>query len=178
MGGSNSESQQEKLERQSPAEERDDDIEHPRYSSSSSATSVSAISRPREDACMARVQTQRDLERNPTVISRIATQRSQHSGTVGAGVQRRPSKKPLANMGNGKPYPPPLPEKEEYVVEFDGPDDPLHPQNWTLKKKYVYRPLLFFILFASTLTTVSLIALSQDSYISHAGVDHPNSIVR
>jgi hypothetical protein len=24
-----------------------------------------------------------------------------------------------------------------YVVEFDGKDDPLHPQNWPLKRKYV-----------------------------------------
>ena len=24
-----------------------------------------------------------------------------------------------------------------YVVEFDGKDDPLHPQNWPFKRKYV-----------------------------------------
>jgi DHA1 family multidrug resistance protein-like MFS transporter len=45
------------------------------------------------------------------------------------------SKRPLAEFGAGKPYPPPLPEREEYVVEFAGPDDPLHPQNWSIKKK-------------------------------------------
>lgn len=38
-------------------------------------------------------------------------------------------------MGLGKPYPPPLPEREEYVVEFNGPDDSLHAQNWPMKKK-------------------------------------------
>jgi len=81
-------------------------------------------------------QTQRStaLERHPTAISRIATQRSQHSATVGA-LKSRPSKKPLPEFGAGKPYPPPLPSKEEYVVEFSGPDDPLHPQNWPTKKK-------------------------------------------
>jgi len=26
-------------------------------------------------------------------------------------------------------------EGQEYVVEFDGPHDPLHAQNWSLKKK-------------------------------------------
>lgn len=84
---------------------------------------------------MSRVQTQRDLERNFTVVSRIATERSQHSGTAGVGKQAKPSEKqPLPSFG-GKPYPPPLPEKDVYVVEFDGPDDPLHPQNWLLKKK-------------------------------------------
>lgn len=84
---------------------------------------------------MSRVNTQRDLERHPTALSRIETQRSQHSGTVGRGIKSRESKKPLPKFGAGKDYPPPLPEREEYVVQFDGPDDPLHPQNWSMKKK-------------------------------------------
>ena len=70
-------------------------------------------------------------------MSRIHTQRSQHEGTVGEGVRSRASKRPLMPMGAGKPYPPPLPAREEYVVEFDGPDDPLHGQNWSLRKKFV-----------------------------------------
>jgi DHA1 family multidrug resistance protein-like MFS transporter len=41
----------------------------------------------------------------------------------------------LPEFGGGKPYPPPLPEREEYVVEYDGKDDPLHPQNWLFNKK-------------------------------------------
>lgn len=140
VGGSNSEYQEDKVESQGQVE---DDIQQHLQSTSSSTTtpsSTSAYSRPREDGCLSRVQTQRDLERNPVVVSRIATLRSQHSGTVGAGLQARPSKKSLRdlpNFGTGKPYPPPLPEKDAYVVEFDGPDDPLHPQNWVLKKKYV-----------------------------------------
>lgn len=28
-----------------------------------------------------------------------------------------------------------LPERDEYVVEFDGPNDPLHAQNWPLMRK-------------------------------------------
>jgi DHA1 family multidrug resistance protein-like MFS transporter len=81
------------------------------------------------------------LERHHTVLSRIATQRSQHSATVGAGPGRRPPKKPLPAFGAGKSYPPQLPEKEIYVVEFDGPDDPIHPQNFPLRRKYVnFRP--------------------------------------
>lgn len=86
---------------------------------------------------MSRIQTGRDLERHPTELSRIETQRSQHSGTVGRSLKSRESKKPLPNFGGGKEYPPQLPERDEYVVEFDGPDDPLHPQNWPMKKKYV-----------------------------------------
>jgi DHA1 family multidrug resistance protein-like MFS transporter len=48
--------------------------------------------------------------------------------------------KNLPKFGGGKPYPPALPEKEEYVVEFDGHDDPLHAQNWPVKKKFVHLP--------------------------------------
>ena len=98
-----------------------------------SSTSTSSI--VREEIGMSRVNTTRDLERHPTELSRIETQRSQHSATVGRSLKSRESKKPLPNFGGGKDYPPPLPEQEEYVVEFDGPDDPLHPQNWSFKKK-------------------------------------------
>ncbi len=104
-------------------------------STSSSSSSASSIPVIREEIGMSRVQTTRDLERHPTELSRIETHRSQHSATVGRSLRSRESKKPLPNFGGGKEYPPALPEREEYVVEFDGPDDPLHPQNWSLKKK-------------------------------------------
>ena len=109
--------------------------------SSSSPSSFSSHSRfHNEDDYISRIQTtqtQRStaLERHPTAISRIATHRSQHSATVGSTLKTRPSKVPLPEFGAGKPYPPPLPAQEEYVVEFSGPDDPLHPQNWSTKKK-------------------------------------------
>ncbi|KAI4129333.1 MAG: hypothetical protein LQ338_002278 [Usnochroma carphineum] len=101
-------------------------------SSSSSASSAAVI---REEIGMSRIQTGRDLERHPTELSRIETHRSQHSATVGRSLRSRESRKPLPNFGGGKEYPPPLPEREEYVVEFDGPDDPMHPQNWPVRKK-------------------------------------------
>ncbi|KAI5263784.1 MFS general substrate transporter [Aureobasidium subglaciale] len=109
---------------------------------------------------ISRVETQyeneADLERHPTALSRIQTGRSQHSATVGAngadstsfGVFRtRSSKasKPLPAFGGGKPYPPPLPEREEYVVEFDGPNDPMHAQNWPFKKKLPVAASLGFV---------------------------------
>ena len=112
----------EKLERQATA------------STTSSSSSASVI---REEMAISRAITQRDLERHPTALSRIETHRTQHSGTVGRSITSRKSKKPLPNFGGGKDYPPQLPAQEEYVVEFDGPHDPLHPQNWSLKKKYV-----------------------------------------
>ncbi|KAG7193018.1 uncharacterized protein KQ657_001132 [Scheffersomyces spartinae] len=45
------------------------------------------------------------------------------------------SDEPLPKMGMGKPYPEPLPSRESYQVNFDGPDDPANPVNWSLKKK-------------------------------------------
>lgn len=114
-------------------------LAHSRTSSSLGSISSSSSAEVQQNApasAMNRIQTSNDLERHPTALSRIATQRTQHSGTVGATLKSRVSKKPLPPFGAGKPYPPPLPSKEEYVVEFDGPDDPLHPQNWTTKKKY------------------------------------------
>ncbi|KAF2794406.1 major facilitator superfamily [Melanomma pulvis-pyrius CBS 109.77] len=114
-------------------------------SSSSSSSDASAV---QNDTAMSRAPTQRDdagnLERHATAMSRIQTQRSQHSGTVGASVKSRQSRKPLPAFGAGKAYPPPLPEREEYVVEFDGVDDPLHAQNWTLKKKIFTAAILGF----------------------------------
>ena len=76
------------------------------------------------------------LERHPTALTRIETHRTQHESTVGAHpTKSRASGKELPNFGAGKPYPPELPAREEYVVEFDGPDDPRHAQNWPMKKK-------------------------------------------
>jgi len=104
-------------------------------SASTTSSSSSEASVVRREMGMSRLSTQRDLDRHPTSLSRIHTQRSQHSATVGRSLTSRESKKPLPEFGGGKPYPPMLPEEEEYVVEFDGPNDPLHPQNWSMKKK-------------------------------------------
>lgn len=67
-------------------------------------------------------------------LQRIHTYRLQHSGTVASGKPAVPKDEWL-QLGAGKPYPPSLPDAEEYVVEFVGPDDPLHPHNWTFGKK-------------------------------------------
>lgn len=107
---------------------------------SPSVTSSSSSTQAQEDDYyLSQIQTAQTvrgagLERHPTALSRIATQRSQHSAIVGA-LKPVVSKKPLPEFGAGKPYPPPLPERDEYVVEFADKDDPLHPQNWSIKKK-------------------------------------------
>jgi len=101
------------------------------------------------------MSTQRDLERHPTVLERIQTSKSQHAGTVGRSVtgKSRESRRPLPEMGLGKPYPPLLPERDEYVVEFDGPDDPLHAQNWPMKKKILTAVMLGYTTLVSAFTS-------------------------
>lgn len=122
------------------------------YTSSTSSSSSSDVSQEEREIGMSRAPTQRedvDLERHPTALSRIQTQRSQHSATVGASIKSRQSRRPLPGFGGGKPFPPPLPEREEYVVEFDGPEDPMHAQNWPLKKKLLTGAMLGFTTFTS-----------------------------
>lgn len=111
---------------------REDEFERVMTTSSLSSSGDSLSRRP---TAMSRVPTQRDLERHPTELSRIQTGRSQHSNTVGRSTKSRRPSAPLPAFGAGKPYPPMLPAMEGYVVEFDGPDDPLHAQNWPLREK-------------------------------------------
>ncbi|POR32931.1 Putative transporter, partial [Tolypocladium paradoxum] len=76
--------------------------------------------------------------------------------TVGGGPRSRTStrpSRPLPAFGAGKPFPPPLPEQEEYVVEFDGPDDPLHAQNWPLRKKLLTAAMLGYTTMTAAFTS-------------------------
>ncbi|KAI9712541.1 MAG: hypothetical protein M1812_006850 [Candelaria pacifica] len=140
------------------------------YSSSSSSSS-GASSVIREEIGMSRRVTQGDiLERHPTELSRIHTARSQHSSTVGKSLKSRESKKPLPEFGGGKPYPPPLPEREEYVVEFDGPDDPLHAMNWSSRKKLITALMLGYTTltsaFASSIFSAATRQVAAEFHVS------------
>ena len=70
------------------------------------------------------------LDRHPTAIARIEQHRLQHMQTVGSAKVFSREGFELPDFGGGKNYPPPLPEREEYVVEFSGFDDPRHAQNF------------------------------------------------
>lgn len=91
------------------------------------------------------------LDRHPTAVSRIEQHRLQHMQTVGSakktftgdGVE-------LPDFGGGKPFPPPLPEREEYVVEFSGFDDARHAQNFPMKTKLIIATVLVFFSLAAT----------------------------
>jgi DHA1 family multidrug resistance protein-like MFS transporter len=152
-------------------------IERAVSASSSSSASSAGIHRQDTETAMARAPTQRDnlanLERNATAMSRIQTQRSQHSATVGAGLKSRTLKshtrKPLPPFGGGKEYPPLLPEREEYVVEFDGVDDPLHAQNWPTKKKFLTAAMLGYTTFTAAFGS-SIFSAATGVVAQHFGV--------
>lgn len=90
---------------------------------------------------------------HPVEDHRTETHRLQHVQTVGASVKSRTDTRPLPEFGGGKPFPPPLPEREEYVVEFNGKDDPLHPQNWAFNRKLLIGAILAFTCLSSTFTS-------------------------
>lgn len=148
-----------------------DEIERVVTASSVSTEESSAAggaTRRNNALAMSRISTQNDLERHPTALSRIATARSQHNATVGSGYRSRSdsrASKPLPAFGAGKPYPPQLPEQEEYVVEFDGPHDPLHAQNWPFRKKIVTAAVLAYT--TMTASFASSIFGSATLYIAH-----------
>ena len=143
--------EKEKLHRSMPADENDRPPSSSAVSTSSSAPSIrlDAI----RTAHMSRTTTNRinHHESHPNALDRIETHRTQHSGTVGAIKSRKSTRKEMPAMGAGKPYPPMLPEMEEYVVEFDGFDDPRHAQNWPMKKKLLIGVMLAFDALAATM---------------------------
>lgn len=90
------------------------------------------------------------LDRHPTAVARVEEHKLQHSQTVGSSKVRTRESAQLPDFGGGKPYPPPLPEREEYVVEFSGFDDPKHAQNFSMKKKLTIGAVLVFFSLAAT----------------------------
>lgn len=137
------------------ADTRGNRLEPVETNSSRVSSSVQSIRRQSTtlSQSISRAATQRDelsgLERNATAMSRIQTQRTQHSHTIGATATSRKSKKPLPPMGGEKPYPPELPNREAYVVDFDGEHDPLHAQNWPIRKKLLVGAMLGYTTFVA-----------------------------
>jgi MFS transporter, DHA1 family, multidrug resistance protein len=77
------------------------------------------------------------ISRHATQLESIRSANLQHVATVGSTRPSRPETEPLPAFGANKPYPPDIPaEREAYVVDFDGPADPLHPMNWHWRTKF------------------------------------------
>ncbi|GIJ92097.1 hypothetical protein Asppvi_011072 [Aspergillus pseudoviridinutans] len=66
----------------------------------------------------------------PSNPAQTITDRLHHQLTIGSSHgSAKKDNRPLT-IGAGKAFPPPLIDPENYVVDFDGPDDPEHPYNW------------------------------------------------
>ena len=79
---------------------------------------------------------QQQADQDALALERINTYRLQQQETVGSSQTHR-TRTPRDHwvpIGAGKPFPPTL-DQEQYVVEFDGSDDPMHPQNWPMKRR-------------------------------------------
>ncbi|KAJ5542099.1 Major facilitator superfamily domain general substrate transporter [Penicillium sp. DV-2018c] len=151
------------------------DAERP-GTAASSGSSLSSSSSFEYDPQVHRLQsrnTEVDLERHRSAasraLSRTETQRAQHALTVGESIKSRPSRTPLPPFGGGKDYPPLLPAREDYVVEFDGPNDPLYPLNWSVKKKCFTSAILAFTSLCSTFDS-AIFSSSSHAVASHFSV--------
>ncbi|KAJ5975570.1 hypothetical protein N7481_009277 [Penicillium waksmanii] len=111
----------------------------------------------------------RQTNLNNVELERIETYRLQHRTTVGSGHPVAPRDKWLP-MGAEKPYPPDLPDPEQFVVEFTGSDDPMHPQNWPLNKRIIISATLayttFVSSFASAIYSSAALAIAMNFHIS------------
>ncbi|KAK9428973.1 putative bicyclomycin resistance protein [Lipomyces doorenjongii] len=56
-------------------------------------------------------------------------------------------------MGAGKPFPSLLPDPEDYVVEFEGIHDPMHPYNWEFTVKLRISFMVCFATFSASFTS-------------------------
>ncbi|RMZ13872.1 hypothetical protein D0860_02339 [Hortaea werneckii] len=109
------------------------------------------------------------LDRHPTAIKRIEDHRLQHSLTVGSQRFGPKESQELPPFGASKPYPPPLPDQEEYVVEFNGHDDPHHAQNWPLKRKLMIGAILILDALSATFAS-SIYSPAMGAIQQHFGV--------
>ena len=74
-------------------------------------------------------------ELSDTELIRIETHKSQQHATVGSTTGKPCPREKWLVMGGGKPIPANMENPDDYIVEFDGSHDPIHPFNWKLRKK-------------------------------------------
>ncbi|SSD61215.1 probable Polyamine transporter 1 [Saccharomycodes ludwigii] len=79
----------------------------------------------------------------------------------------------LPQMGGGRPYPPALPDRSLWEVTFDGPDDPLHPFNWPMKKKAILSILLCLDCISITMGS----SIFANAVVSVSEIYHVNEVV-
>ncbi|KAK3691314.1 hypothetical protein LTR37_018720 [Vermiconidia calcicola] len=115
------------------------------------------------------------LHRHPTAVARIEQHRPQHMPTVGSTRFFSREGIELPEFSDIKPYPLPLPEREEYVMEFSDFDNPRHAQNFLMKKKLaISGVLVHFSLaaaFASAVLSAATAAVREEYHVGREVVN-------
>ena len=76
-----------------------------------------------------------ELSRYESSVKASRTLSQRLTGSESLMSKANETDEPMPPMGGGKEYPPPLGSREPYMVEYNGPDDPIHPHNWPSVKK-------------------------------------------
>ncbi|KAH3660034.1 hypothetical protein OGAPHI_007239 [Ogataea philodendri] len=117
-----------------------------------------------QDDSDARRESNPDMSRQ---LSRVLT----NAKSIDESVRRQEEMGiPIPPMGNGRDYPPMLPDKEPYVVSFDGEKDPYHPHNWPLKTRVIQCAIIgantFCIAFGSAIFSAAVPAVSKIYHVA------------
>lgn len=137
--------------------------QQPRQRPSRFDSQLTTTSTRMEEAMMAYI------DRHPTVVKRMEHHHLAHSMTVGGSKFGPVETSELPPFGEGKEYPPPLPNQDDYVVEFNGHDDPHHAQNWPLKKKLMISAIMMFDALSATFAS-SVFSPAATAVGQHFGV--------
>lgn len=68
----------------------------------------------------------------------------------------------LPKIGGGREFPPYLGDRSPFMVTFDGPKDPIHPHNWSSKRKIVCSVVVGFTALAVTIGSAIFSTVSND----------------
>ncbi|KAK9369168.1 major facilitator superfamily domain-containing protein [Lipomyces kononenkoae] len=105
---------------------------------------------------------------DPVTIERMQSARSIQSEILEFQVRKKAFEL-LPPFGAGKEYPPQPPAIENYIVEYDGADDPLHPQNWAVAKKLTLMAVLgfatFVVAWGSSIFAPAVASIRQEFHI-------------
>ncbi|KAI6251304.1 hypothetical protein HI914_00010 [Erysiphe necator] len=127
-----------------------------RASSSSTVTMTNfSASTSVQSVPVSRTSTHDDVERNPylCIRSQALSGHDCNKNDSNVTIQGRESRVSLPDSGLVKWYPPPLPDPNLYLVDFNGPDDPMHAQNWPMKKKLLTTAMLALTTMISVFTS-------------------------
>ena len=112
-----------------------------------------------DDARLMRVETSSHLSRE---LSRKLT---------GADRLKIDPNEDIPKMGKDRNYPPMLPDSADYTVAFDGTTDPVHPHNWSIKKKVAQCAIIgfntFCIAFGSAIFAQTILPLAEIYHVHY-----------